>query len=1320
MLKKVRLLCLLAVIVCLGAAVACGAMRYNVDFYVDGELYATVGTDGERIAMPQDPEKDGQIFLGWYLSEDGEGEALTIRTLLEQPLTESVHLKVYAVFGEGYVITFVTGTTETVKSQTVAAGKTAEEVTPKQIPKGKIFGGWYTDEQFTQKWDFSQKVREDKVLYAQWLSKTVTVTYDFGESGEADKTVQLSNGEYAEEVVPQKTVTGKEFVGWYTDANCTKPWYFTQPVTQDLTLYAYWAGEYVTVTYDFNAEGFGKESVEVRRGERIDLLTPDRAPDFCAFGGWYRDAECTQEWRSYDRAERSMTLYAKWDDITGSSARVMYIGPNGQTMYRYASVGDKAEQISISLPEGYRLVGWYRDENYTKVWDFSTDRIAQENLTLYAKTEIIRSTIYFVSDTEAQLPEPLEVVYGQTVIFTYGFKENHIQIGIWKEYDENGELLDYYSTGIEYTWKRTEDVTLTAEFVNVFTFHETQDGAAYTVTGTVLGNIYYRPIQYELIVPGEYNGKPVVAVEASAFTNCDVERIVLSEGIRTVGAEAFHAVYSLRELVIASSVEELSRAAFEDCHSLREIKFSQDAKLHTVGASAFQGCSSLREIVLPDSVREIGSAAFYECSGLEQAELSCVQTIGDSVFGNCTELKEITIPETVTAMGGNVFSRYSTAMHDLIIYVAASERPEGWKENWNSGLTVVWNKETASVFEQGDYRFLVQDGEATVLRYIVFNESAVLPSSVRYGGQEYPVTGIGNYAFEYKENLTDVSLPSTIERVGKNIFYRTENLNFTQDNGALYLGNAENPYLILAGFDSGDLIAAPLTVRSGTRIILDESTDDFDPVKYDYISDLEFEEGIDLLYIGDSALYYWGSEAKEVRLPSGIGHIGKYSVNWSIIYVEEAALPEGWHDQWCGTYSRVYWDAGNTRFETEDGLYVIEGDVATLAKSFVDTEDAYILPEQVSFGGKTYPVRIGRSALTFMRCRILFIPESVAAVESNNVPYANIGLICVAAQQVPAGWDQDWNQGSIRTCFGVTPETFAEQDGVQYILHDTYAEAYYYTGSAEVFALPRSVEAGGVSYPVSAVAGSFIRSLHNIHIVFFDSVQTIPAGKYYANNVRIYTTCESAPAGWEEGWNATYGGEISVMYGLTGVDGTLHTYTFVTEGTSVPSMTAVMLPAEPQTEMQGMYFWGWYDNRAFEGSPLEFPYTGTAYTLYARFETEQIRDGKSFQTAFALEEGTQTSVTIEKPGRSVYFVFTVAKGMSKDYIIKSTGDFDTYGVLYNRNYTQIGAADGGGSGENFSISCSLGSISREETYYIEVKLLDKTQTGSFMLLLSRV
>ena len=355
-----------------------------------------------------------------------------------------------------------------------------------------------------------------------------------------------------------------------------------------------------------------------------------------------------------------------------------------------------------------------------------------------------------------------------------------------------------------------------------------------------------------------------------------------------------------------------------------------------------------------------------------------------------------------------------------------------------------------------------------------------------------------------------------------------------------------------------------------------------------------------------------------------------------------------------------------------------------------------------------------------MRCRILFIPESVAAVESNNVPYANIGLICVAAQQVPAGWDQDWNQGSIRTCFGVTPETFAEQDGVQYILHDTYAEAYYYTGSAEVFALPRSVEAGGVSYPVSAVAGSFIRSLHNIHIVFFDSVQTIPAGKYYANNVRIYTTCEFAPAGWEEGWNATYGGEISVMYGLTGVDGTLHTYTFVTEGTSVPSMTAVMLPTEPQTEMQGMYFWGWYDNQAFEGSSLEFPYTGTAYTLYARFETEQIRDGKSFQTAFALEEGTQTSVTIEKPGRSVYFVFTVAKGMSKDYIIKSTGDFDTYGVLYNRNYTQVGAADGGGSGENFSISCSLGSISREETYYIEVKLLDKTQTGSFMLLLSRV
>ena len=55
-----------------------------------------------------------------------------------------------------------------------------------------------------------------------------------------------------------------------------------------------------------------------------------------------------------------------------------------------------------------------------------------------------------------------------------------------------------------------------------------------------------------------------------------------------------------------------------------------------------------------------------------------------------------------------------------------------------------------------------------------------------------------------------------------------------------------------------------------------------------------------------------------------------------------------------------------------------------------------------------------------------------------------------------------------------------------------------------------------------------------------------------------------------------------------------------------------------------------------------------------------------------------------------------------------------------KGITNAVVLQGGGGGENFSISCSLGSISREETYYIEVKLLDKTQTGSFMLVLSRV
>ena len=96
-----KFLIALIVIFSLFAMSACKiSVKYNVDFYVDGALYATVGTDGDVLTMPNDPEKEGYSFEGWFWDETSREKPFTLASLLDQPLSEENRYSVYAQFSE--------------------------------------------------------------------------------------------------------------------------------------------------------------------------------------------------------------------------------------------------------------------------------------------------------------------------------------------------------------------------------------------------------------------------------------------------------------------------------------------------------------------------------------------------------------------------------------------------------------------------------------------------------------------------------------------------------------------------------------------------------------------------------------------------------------------------------------------------------------------------------------------------------------------------------------------------------------------------------------------------------------------------------------------------------------------------------------------------------------------------------------------------------------------------------------------------------------------------------------------------------------------
>ena len=77
----------------------------------------------------------------------------------------------------------------------------------------------------------------------------------------------------------------------------------------------------------------------------------------------------------------------------------------------------------------------------------------------------------------------------------------------------------------------------------------------------------------------------------------------------------------------------------------------------SIGDLAFCGCESLTAIEIPSSVTEIGAYAFFRCSGLTSITIpKGVTEIRDGTFRGCKSLTSIEIPSSVTEIREATFT----------------------------------------------------------------------------------------------------------------------------------------------------------------------------------------------------------------------------------------------------------------------------------------------------------------------------------------------------------------------------------------------------------------------------------------------------------------------------------------------------------------------------------------------------------------------------------------------------------------------------------------------------------------------------------------
>ena len=158
------------------------------------------------------------------------------------------------------------------------------------------------------------------------------------------------------------TKTGYDFAGWAGTGLDKATMTVTVPAgsTGNRSYTATWTVKSYTVTFDVQGHGTAPKAQTVDYGKKA--ATP-KAPTESgyAFGGWYQDPACKQEFKFSTKITGDITLYAKWDE----AYTLTFHTNGGNTIKSINAAKGSTVDLAKYKPSrsGYYFVGWYRTKD---------------------------------------------------------------------------------------------------------------------------------------------------------------------------------------------------------------------------------------------------------------------------------------------------------------------------------------------------------------------------------------------------------------------------------------------------------------------------------------------------------------------------------------------------------------------------------------------------------------------------------------------------------------------------------------------------------------------------------------------------------------------------------------------------------------------------------------------------------------------------------------------------------------------------------------------------------------------------------------------
>lgn len=342
------------------------------------------------------------------------------------------------------------------------------------------------------------------------------------------------------------------------------------------------------------------------------------------------------------------------------------------------------------------------------------------------------------------------------------------ETSIWDPYNEDEKEFTIIAK-----WEREPSEGL------LFEKSKTENG--YVVTG--IGSC----TDFDVVIPGSYEGLPVLSIASSAFRFCnDIQSVKIPDSVEWIGSEAFKGCYGLISVEIGSGVKSIDNDAFEGCYKLVAVKVDYQnnyIRYLSCGSTSYGYLAYYAKQCTNSSIEEMDSLIINKNGYLfccdnkgknylvgyknEKTETSLVfpeSFNGDSyeiyqyAFYGRLNILSVTIPEKVTAIGTNAF-RDCLHMNEVINYsnvdissaqnVLAKHQGESWLTHLE------------------DFYFLTIDEKHYLIYYGGTTSVTELPQD--YNGEAYI---IAKYAF-YHSELGDLTIPAKVAEIKGDAFYES-------------------------------------------------------------------------------------------------------------------------------------------------------------------------------------------------------------------------------------------------------------------------------------------------------------------------------------------------------------------------------------------------------------------------------------------------------------------------------------------------------------------------------------------------------------------